>query len=558
MGDADRKLLKSCLVGLLCLPVFVSGFSALAGQGQLIKSYEVENAAYNACLSAKQQMDAGAYSKARDILLEATKNDPTSYSSVVHDHLARCYKSTKDYPKAASEAETALQFNPQNQQALYLLATTYNEMGQYDKAIKVLNQLLKITDDASFATQLKALVRDISIFKRVKQAEKCINAENYSQARPLLEQAAAMDPSDFSGSIHSNLAYILQCSGQPERAIEEGKKALQFNPKDETTVYCLGIAYQDIGKFDEAISWLRRYVSMETDSDRRDKANTLINELADDKAKQDPAANSKPNYLAQLQSKNAAFMWPQDKMPLKVYIASGKDVPGYRPLFKPFIIRSLNTWCEVSGKKLSYKLVDDKKAADLTVSWTHDPLPMEEGGRTRQKAGLTKTRVDESTGKLNHASVKIRTVNGFEPNKLISDGEASTVSMHEIGHALGLGHSTCYSDIMYFGSSSKQTGFPTSRDKGTIAALYSSYPAISFTSPPAAIPANADIKYLPPPAFMPPVPSSMEKLPPPMFMPPPAKAAGEKLSPPVFVPPPLKKSGSDRPATPPMFVPPPK
>ena len=554
-GKSGR--LKQGLVIAIGLGFLLSGYAAFAGQGPLIKSYDVEMSVYNACNKAREQLEAGSFDKARDILTAAAANDPTSYSSTVHAYLARSYKGNKDFAKAAEEAQAALTFDPQNQQAMYLLATTCSETGQYDRAVKLLKALEKMTSDPDFAEQVKKTAREITVYKSVKQAERSLQSNNYAEARPFLEQAAALDPTDFSGPVHCNLAFVLERTGQPEKAIAEANKSLSFNAKDKTTLYCLGIAYQDIGKFDEAISWLRKYAAVETEAEKRAKANTLIEELADDKIKLDPAANAKPDYLQQLQAKDAVHAWPKEMMPLKVYI-SNKNVNGYRPIFKEFIIRALNTWCDVSAKKLSYKLVDDKKSADMIVSWTHDPLPMEESGRQRQKAGLTNTNLDENSHQITDARVRIRTVNGFEPNKLITDGEAASVSMHEIGHAMGLGHSTCCSDIMYFGSSSKQTGFPSKRDKATIAALYKDYPVMAFVGPKATIPTDTKIKYLPPPAFQVPVPSNMEKLPPPLFMPPPAKAINEKLSAPVFVPPPLKKSGATRPVAPPTFLPPPK
>jgi len=556
-GKTGRRL-KQYLVSVICLGFLFSGYAAIAGQGPLIKSYDVEMSVYNACKTGREQIEAGSFDKARETLLAAAANDPTSYSSTVHAYLARSFKGSKDYARAAEEAQAALTFDPQNQQAMYLLATTCSELGQYDRAVKLLNQLQTMTTDANFAEQVKKTAREITVYKSVKQAERSLKASNYAEAKPFLEQAAALDPTDFSGPVHCNLAFVLERTGQPEKAIAEANKSLAFNPKDKTTLYCMGIAYQDIGKFDDAITWLRKYLAVETESDKRAKAATLIQELTDDRTKQDPAAKARPDYLQQLKANDAVHMWPQEMMPLKVYISDRKNVNGYRPLFKQLIIRALNTWCDTSAKKISYKLVDDKKSADIAVSWTYDPLPMEESGRQRQKAGLTSTDLDENSHKISYARVRIRTVNGFEPNKFITDGEAASVSMHEIGHAMGLGHSTCCSDIMYFGSSSKQTGFPSKRDKATIAALYKSYPVVAFVSPTASIPTDTKIKYLPPPAFQVPVPSNMEKLPAPMFMPPPAKAIEEKLSPPVFVPPPLKKSGSARPSAPPMFVPPPK
>jgi tetratricopeptide (TPR) repeat protein len=554
------------------------GCPAIAGQEPLVKSYEIENAAYKACDQASRLMDVRSYAAARDILLKSASDDPTSYSSNLHLQLSQCYDGLKDPRKAAAEAELSLKYDPNNRRASYMLAMMYNKTGKYDKAIQLLNELLKVTTDEHFAAQIKNTVKEITIYNNVEQAKKCMSSGRNADARPFLEAAAAMDPSTFSACAHGNLSYVLERTGHPEQAITEGKKALQFDPAGKETMYSIGIAYQDIGKFDDAISWLRRYVTLESDANSKDKANRFIQELADDRSKLDPEANSKPDYLDQLLANDAVNMWPQDKMPLKVYISSGKGVFGYRPLFRPFIIRSLNTWCEVSGKKLSYKIVDDKAAADIQVAWTSDPLNMEESGRVRQKAGLTYVNRDNAQ-KIKDADVHIRTVNGFDPSKLITDGESASVSMHEIGHALGLGHSTSCSDIMYFGSSSKQTGFPTKRDKATIARLYTDYPTISFTEQKAPIPTGTHIEYLPPPGFLPPVPTNADKLPPPLFMPPPAKSEDEKLQPPLFVPPPidqaakpsakhmavplfvpapLPKKRSDGGVAPPLFVPQPK
>ncbi len=151
--------------------------------------------------------------------------------------------------------------------------------------------------------------------------------------------------------MHGNLAFVLERTGRPEQAIVEGQKALKLDPSEKTVVYTLGIACQDLGRFDQAISWLRRYTTMETVAESREKALGFIQELADDRAKIDVSANNKPDYLDQLRAKHDVESWAQDRMPLKVYIAPAVGVPGYRPVFKTFVLRSLDTWCADSGQK---------------------------------------------------------------------------------------------------------------------------------------------------------------------------------------------------------------
>lgn len=374
-----------------------------------------------------------------------------------------------------------------------------------------------------------------TIYDDVQTASRLIAAGKDGEAIRLLRQDAGYDPSSYSAIIHSNLAYAQQRSGHAEEAIAEGKKALQYEPRDPGTVYTIAIAYQDLGQFDNAISWLRRYIQMETNVERRNNANKFMMELADDRVKQDVGANNSADYLDQLKKNNDVEHWAVERLPIKVFIAKGTDVRGYRPVFNKYLQNALDTWCVASGKKLSYVLVNDEKKADLKISFTPRGIPMNDHNRNRLKIGLTTIDSDED-GVIKNVEMQIATVNAFDNNRVLHDSEAAVVCMHEVGHAMGLGHSTSVNDVMYFGSSAKQSGTPTKRDSATIARLYSSYPVVvAFV--PKVTPLAVPIKFLPPPAFLPPKPPSVENLPLPLFTPPPL---GKDKPPPFFVPPPAK------------------
>src|SRR5262249_42189620 len=192
--------------------------------------------------------------------------------------------------------------------------------------------------------------------------------------------------------------------------------------------------------------------------------------------------------------------------------------------------------------------------------WTTERIMMRESGRNRTKAGITSVNSD-GDHKIIDAKIRITTANGFS-RKYVADSEAASVAMHEVGHAFGLGHSSSVKDVMYFGSSSQHPGDPGARDRATIARLYADYPVVGFT-PKAPIPTEP-IKYLPPPAFVPPQPPPADKLVPPLFMPPPLRTEEDKLTPPLSTPPPLTDQQKSEPQrdkqpgpTAPLFVPPP-
>ncbi len=540
----------------------ICGQSVFSFERQSVKSYEIEHQVYELCTRAQSLMSASNYSMAITTLQQAAKFDPTSYSDYVHEKLSECYSETDQTDKAIKEGELALKYDPSSGEAHYYLAQLYYRTDHYDTATFYLNKLLQITKDKQWAARAKDLMRDIETYGKARGATDQIKAGHFSQARKLLEDAAKYDPSAVSKNVHQNLAYVFREMKKPELAVAEGKKALQYDGSDSSTMYSIALCLQDIGEYDEAIQWLRRSLQYERDPSRRKNASDMISELESDKPKLNSAANKAPDYLdSMVGSARELHRWPQSKLPIKVFINSGAGVKGFKSEYPSFIKHALDTWCTASGRKLSFKIVSDEKSADLNVVWLDDPIVMDEDGKKRIKQGLATTqRSVEDT--IDSVKVQVDTMNALRTTQVLESGETAFVCLHEIGHSLGLNHSTSMSDVMFFGSSSKQTGELTSRDKATIARLYQSYPVSALApleqKPPA-------IKFEPPPTFMPPLPGNEKDITPPMFLPPPV-GEEEKLIPPFFQPPPVDtsaagatdskpKGGNDIP--PPVFVPPP-
>jgi tetratricopeptide (TPR) repeat protein len=482
---------------------------------ELIKSLQVESAVYQLVSQAESMIAAKNFVGARDLLLRAARQDPTSYSKNVHRDLMQVYLSLNQFEGAVAEGKKVLLIDPSDDYAPYV-------------------------------------VRHAGSYGFMTKGQEALAAQKYSEAKNWFRRAAEYDPSPYTAFIHSNLCYALQKLGESNAAIEEGKRALAADPSDANAAYTIALAYGDQAMFDDALLWMRRYASMERDPGRRQQALETATTLENDKKQFLDPNNKKPDYVDVMHgSADDIVRWPQNKLPVKVAIASGAGVRGHKPEFNNLVKLALDNWCQASGKKLDYKLVKNAEDADILVRWTKDPLDFSLEHPNMQPCGLTHLN-DDGSKNATTALVEVRTVNPFHPERPVSDSECAHVVLHEIGHALGVGHSKLIKDVMYFRAAPQQRAL-SSRDKATVARLYQDYPVIGFVPKHEDTPAAATAPVAPP-AFLPPALPDDSKVSPPMFLPP-AVPENEKLTPPMFVPPSAEQSHkNDVPV--PMFLPP--
>lgn len=522
-------------------------------------TYETENAAYKLAVQGDALFVQGNYSEAVNVLNQAAACGRTSYSHSIHSSLAMCYRQLKMYDRALAEVKLSLQSSNSDCFPYYIQGLIYYDMEKTLACIESLNKCIGTSNCTHVSEARTMLVQAKSAC--AKDGTLKLQAGKINEAIKLLEIAATTDPSPNSACIHGNLAYAYREAKQYDKAISAAKKALQYDPRAASTMYNLAITYYEMARFEDSDMWLRRYLTCESDGNNRSNAEQLLSEIVEDGKKFRSADNKLPDYMALLEQGGHAWSWPVEKLPIKIFISSGKDVPGFRPVFRKYAIKALDTWCEASGKKIKYVLLKSSDDADMIIRWTPSALQMD--GEHRVVAGLTS--VQEDDGKISRAVIGLRTTDAFSPGKYVENGQMASVVMHEVGHALGLDHSNLIYDVMYFHCSKKQSGMPTSRDRKTMARLYGNHPQVNFTPSPESTAAGPPIVFLPPPAFAPPKPNSSDKLVPPMFTPPPLSGIKDKLMPPLFTPPVPSAgkipSGLGRRITPapaiPVFMPPP-
>ncbi len=147
----------------------------------------------------------------------------------------------------------------------------------------------------------------------------------------------------------------------------------------------------------------------------------------------------KKTYLQESVKNGRLIRW--NMMPLKVYIAPMKfySKQGQDIKYRGFVKKALDEWHRVSNGKVSFVIVDTLLQSNVNIDWKRVE---------RQALGHCYFQYDRAN-RLYSAEVSIGLTDGLVHADYMDEGEVYHTILHEIGHAVGLGHSPFKKDIMY-------------------------------------------------------------------------------------------------------------
>jgi tetratricopeptide (TPR) repeat protein len=273
-----------------------------------------------------------------------------------------------------------------------------------------------------------------------------------------------------ASDLQTGVSYLKQ--NNLSEALKSFTGYLHQNRNDPSGLYYLGVTLKKMGEnaraqraFEAALklnptSELQQYIKKELSSST--SRNLNISSSAPAHIRKIQKVHNKENYLDNVTPNGRVSRWELSKMPLKVYIHSGAGIEGYQNVFKSKIISALRTWQSAMKNRIRFITINSPQNADIKITW----IDKFDGHKIGENPFVS------LKDTILRSDINISTV--MPDGRTKTTDEVYTVTLHELGHALGMqGHSPHPEDLMYYSlNPANNKSRLSQRDVNTMELLY--------------------------------------------------------------------------------------
>ncbi|MBA3856996.1 MAG: hypothetical protein C0507_08830 [Cyanobacteria bacterium PR.3.49] len=429
------------------------------------RSKEEYEAEQRAVKKSESLMHSGRLQEAIEYLRDEIAQNPRS--AVLQFEMGNAYLRSRDFTSAIERYQQAVRLRNPFPEACLNAAYACMDAGMELQAIPWFHKYLRENPHSERAKEVEAELL-------VAHAKSQMKEKRNFDAKQTLERALQISPK--SDLVLFSLARVRTELGDTQGAIRAYEEILQINPKHSAALLNMAECYQTSGQLQQAISWLKKYAANNPNAADLGQIQNLIVALSEKSSEQksDPQAL---DYVGCITEAGRFYRWPANRLPIKVWVAQGEGVPGFKPEFRNSFFDALNSWMKAGQGRLQYVLVESKEQADLTAEWTGSPYDVKPTGHNVEQGVCMLKTLDRGHNfiEIGRADIRILTIdrNNQQP---LSDEEMKKTCLHELGHAMGLqGHSTNNHDIMFFSMSNTNWPVLSKRDRATLFMIYQHY-----------------------------------------------------------------------------------
>lgn len=288
----------------------------------------------------------------------------------------------------------------------------------------------------------------------------------YKEASDLLEQS--IKPKERSCQVEMVLGGLMLKQGRFQKALEHFGEATALNPRNNDARFEMASVYETMGRFNDAKMVLNQIIKkypFSRDSFRAERHKRKIISYSE---------YGDPNSASYVEDQEFTEKFSRSDFPISVAVWVDPALKKFKSQFEQAVNDSFAKWRNASGGYLRYRIVPNQKDARIVCKM----LVSKREGADDSVIGLTKS--DPSFSEpdtLKFSRVEVFFDADRDPR------EIDAVTLHEVGHALGLPHSANTRDIMFPTANQTFISVLSRRDINSIRQLYGIKPGDELLVP---------------------------------------------------------------------------